>query len=123
MLGSTVVFADTVGAGTPDEVKMMADIAKDEGMRPALHLHHKGEDEKAIRLVQAGLMAGITEFDSSIAGLGGCPFAEGSGANLSTSTLVRHLHAWGFETGVDEKKLIAAEKFVNYFSRDSIPAP
>lgn len=123
MLGGTVVFADTVGVGTPDDVKMMADIAKDAGIRPALHLHHKGEDEKAIRLVQAGLMAGITEFDSSIAGLGGCPFADGSGANLSTSTLVRHLHAWGFETGVDEKKLIAAEKFVNYFSRDSIPAP
>ena len=60
-------------------------------------------------LVSTALLAGIREFDSSVGGLGGCPFAKGSGANLSTGTLVRHLHAWDFKTGVDTGLLRAAE--------------
>ncbi len=105
MFGRTVVFADTVGTGTVNEVHVYAGIAKDEGIKAALHLHHKGNEERALQLVRAGLLAGITEFDASIGGLGGCPFVENSGANISTEGLLLHLHAWGFITGVDEKAL------------------
>ncbi len=105
MLGDTVVFADTVGVGTKAEVRTWAEMALDAGLRPALHLHHRGDESRALSLVRAGLLHGIKEFDSSIGGLGGCPFAVGSGANLSTETLVRHLHAWGFETGIDLEHL------------------
>jgi isopropylmalate/homocitrate/citramalate synthase len=100
MFGNTVVFADTVGVGTREEVHLWSEMAILEGMAPALHLHHKGDESKALQLIRAGLMAGIREFDSSIGGLGGCPFVDNSGANLSTETLVLHLNAWGFETGV-----------------------
>ena len=108
MFGNTVVFADTVGAGTSKEVAELAEMAKNEGMRAALHLHHNGNESSALELVRAALLNGIYEIDSSIGGLGGCPFAENSGANLSTETLVTHLHAWGFTTGVDEEALKAA---------------
>ena len=108
MFGDTVVFADTVGAGTRKEVAELAELAKNEGMRAALHLHHTGEEGRALELVRAALMNGIYEIDSSIGGLGGCPFADNSGANLSTEMLVSHLHAWGFTTGVDEEALKAA---------------
>jgi len=53
-------------------------------------------------------MSGIKQFDSSIGGLGGCPFAEGSGANLSTEVLVRHLNVWGFNCGIKEADLRSA---------------
>ena len=110
MFGDTVVFSDTVGAGTRKEVAEVAELAKNEGVRPALHLHHSGNEERALELVRAALLNGIYEIDSSIGGLGGCPFADNSGANLSTETLVTHLHAWGFTTGVDEEALKAASR-------------
>ena len=110
MFGNTVVFADTVGAATSAEIGMVADLALEHDMVPALHLHHRGDESRPLSLIRAGLLAGIQQFDSSIGGLGGCPFAEGSGANLATETLVRHLHAWGFETGIDERGLQAAKQ-------------
>lgn len=110
MFGDTVVFSDTVGVGTRKEVAEVAELAKNEGVRPALHLHHNGNEGRALELVRAALFNGIYEIDSSIGGLGGCPFADNSGANLSTETLVTHLHAWGFTTGVDEEALKAASR-------------
>ena len=110
MFGNTIVFSDTVGVGTRQEVAQLAELAKNEGMRAALHLHHNGNESRAMELVRAALFNGIYEIDSSIGGLGGCPFADNSGANLSTESLVAHLHAWGFTTGVDEKALSVASK-------------
>jgi hydroxymethylglutaryl-CoA lyase len=108
MFGDTVVFADTVGNGSHNEVALWAEMAIMKGMKPALHLHHKGNEEKALSLVKTGLINGIKEFDSSIGGLGGCPFTENSGSNLSTETLVRHLNAWGFDCGLVENDLQVA---------------
>ena len=110
MFGNTVVFADTVGVASEQEVALWAEMALDEGLTPALHLHHKGNESRAVSLVRSGLLSGIKEFDSSINGLGGCPFAEGSGANLSTQTLVRHLNVWGFDCGLQEEDLADAAR-------------
>jgi|TARA_R110000796_G_scaffold212508_1_gene328613 hydroxymethylglutaryl-CoA lyase len=104
MFGNTVVFADTVGCGTDNEVALWAEMAIDEGLKPALHLHHDDES-KVMRLVKAGLLNGIKEFDSSIGGLGGCPFVDNASGNLATETLVRHLNVWGFDCGVKEEDL------------------
>lgn len=108
MFGNTVVFADTVGMGGTEEVAVFANMALDMNMSPALHLHHTGDEERAVDLVYAGINHGIREFDSSIGGLGGCPFAEESGANLSTETLVRYLNGWGCYTGVHQDDLLPA---------------
>ena len=110
MFGRTVVFADTVGAGTRKEVMQLAELAKNEQVKAALHLHHRGDESQALELVRAGLFSGITEFDASVGGLGGCPFTENSGANISTESLVRHLSAWGFHSGVDKVALNRAVK-------------
>ena len=112
MFGNTVVFADTVGLGSRQGVAILANMALDMNMTPALHLHHKGDEDHAIDLVYAGINHGIREFDSSIGGLGGCPFAEESGANLSTETLVRHLNTWGIDCGLKETDLNKALKIV-----------
>lgn len=116
MFGATVVFSDTVGTGTRKEVAELAELGRNENMKVALHLHHKGSEERAMSLVRTGLISGIKQFDSSIGGIGGCPFAEGSGANINTATLVAHLHAWGFVTGVDEKALEKAERLAGRIS-------
>ena len=110
MFGDTVVFADTVGVASEQEVALWAEMALEEGLTPALHLHHKGDESRALSLVRCGLFNGIKEFDSSINGLGGCPFAEGSGANLSTQALVRHLNAWDFDCGIQEADLADASR-------------
>jgi len=112
VFGNTVVFSDTVGIGDKNQVKQLARLALKESMIPALHLHHKGDESRPLSLVRAGLLAGIKHFDSSIGGLGGCPMVEGSGSNLSTETLVRHIDAWGFESNVNESKLYDALKIV-----------
>ena len=126
LFGNTVVFSDTVGVGDKSQVRQMARLALKESMIPALHLHHKGDESRPIALVRAGLLAGIKQFDSSIGGLGGCPMVEGSGANLSTETLVRHLDAWGFESGIDENKLDETLRIVRRIKQEpmlAIPTP
>ncbi len=110
MFGDTVVFADTVGVATNDDIEFVADLAFKHNMIPALHLHHKGKEERALSLIRSGLFAGIKEFDTSIGGLGGCPFAKGSGSNLATETLLRYLEVWGFEHNVDMELLTKASR-------------
>jgi len=110
MFGTTVVFCDTVGIGIRQDIEMFADIAKQFDVTPALHLHHRSREEPAISLVRAALFHGIFEFDSSLTGLGGCPFAESSGENLSTQTLIRHLEAWGFDCGISSESLTEPTK-------------
>tara|TARA_A100001391_G_scaffold193187_1_gene168111 strand:+ start:2991 stop:3821 length:831 start_codon:yes stop_codon:yes gene_type:complete len=122
MFGNTVVFADTVGVGSTEEVAIFANMALEMNMTPALHLHHTGDEERAIDLVYAGINHGIREFDSSIGGLGGCPFAEESGANLSTETLVRYLNGWGCNTGIHQDDLIAALRIVSDIRLKSVMA-
>ena len=112
LLGETVVFSDTVGAATKEEVALWADMAKENNLKAAIHIHHNGDEAKALSTVRYAIFEGITEIDSSIGGLGGCPFVEESGANLSTEVLVRHLQAWGFDCGVKENKLKPALKIV-----------
>lgn len=101
MLGSTVVFADTVGRATREEIEIAADYAREYSLTSALHLHHsEGEENKALERVKHGIFAGITQFDSSIGGLGGCPFVEGSGGNLATERLVQYLNDHAFDVGL-----------------------
>ena len=112
MLGKTVVFSDTVGAATREEISLWVDMAKENNLKTAIHIHHNGNEQKALSTVRYALLEGIKEIDSSIGGLGGCPFVKESGANLSTETLVRHLEAWGFDCGIKEQKLKTALKIV-----------
>jgi len=101
MLGSTVVFADTVGTGTREEIEIAAEYAREYSLTSALHLHHgEGQENEALERVRYGIFAGITQFDSSIGGLGGCPFVEGSGGNLATERLVQYLNDHAFDVGL-----------------------
>jgi len=96
-----VSVGDTIGVARPEQVPgVVAAVAERVPLdRIALHLHDTGG--RALDNVAAGLEAGVRTFDSSAAGLGGCPFAPGAPGNVATEALVRFLHREGLETGVD----------------------
>ena len=96
-----ISIGDTIGVAAPDQVpQVVAAVAERVPLdRIALHLHDTGG--RALDNVAAGLEVGVRTFDSSAAGLGGCPFAPGAPGNVATEALVRFLHRQGMETGVD----------------------
>jgi hydroxymethylglutaryl-CoA lyase len=105
---SQVSLGDTIGVGTPTEVRavlrrLLPDV-------PAEKLAFHGHDTRGTALanVLAALEEGLSTFDASVGGMGGCPYAPGASGNLATEDLVYLLHGLGLETGVDEGKLVAA---------------
>ena len=108
-----IVLADTIGVATPDRVfQLSADIKKAfPAIDFSLHIH----DTRGMGLVNtlSGLMAGITTFETSIAGLGGCPFAPGAAGNTATEDMVNMLAGMNIKTGVDLAKLIAVVGLVS----------
>ena len=100
-----VSLGDTIGVGTPLKTQRIVDlfITAIPVEQIALHLHDTRGT--ALANVLVGLQAGVTTFDASVAGLGGCPFAPGAAGNLATEDLVYALHGMGIETGIDLDKL------------------
>ena len=103
-----ISLGDTIGVGTPGQTRRILDLLLRtvDPARVALHMHDTRGT--ALANVLAGLDRGITTFDASIGGLGGCPYAPGASGNLATEDLVYMLHGMGYETGVDFDRLIAA---------------
>ncbi|MBM4051841.1 MAG: hydroxymethylglutaryl-CoA lyase [Planctomycetes bacterium] len=94
-------LGDTTGAGTPDSIEAMyaAVASVVEPSATILHLHDtRGQ---ALPCVERALTLGVKAFDSSATGLGGCPYAPGAPGNLATESLVRALHAAGWQAGID----------------------
>jgi hydroxymethylglutaryl-CoA lyase len=103
-----VSLGDTIGVGTPDQVRRLLEILLRRARPEQLALHMHDTRGTALANVLAGLEAGIATFDSSIGGLGGCPYAPGASGNLATEDLVYMLRGMGYETGVDWDRLVAA---------------
>jgi len=87
LIGSTVVLSDTSGVATKESIESVMRLTDGIYTTWAIHLHHNEHGDSLIPNVMAAYQHGIREFDSSIGGLGGCPFAPGSGANLATEDL------------------------------------
>lgn len=107
-----ISVGDTIGVAEPDDVgRLLSPLLERVPVeRLALHLHDTRG--RAIDNAEAGLHLGITTFDASASGLGGCPFAPGAPGNLATETLVSWLHGLGIETGVDEPALLEASAYI-----------
>ncbi|MCC6171393.1 MAG: hydroxymethylglutaryl-CoA lyase [Gammaproteobacteria bacterium] len=102
-----VGLSDTTGYANPAQVKMLVKrvrAAVGEHALSGLHLHNTRG--LGLANVLAGLEVGITTFDSSLGGLGGCPFAPGASGNIVTEDLVFMLEAMGLRTGIDIEKLL-----------------
>jgi hydroxymethylglutaryl-CoA lyase len=109
-----ISLGDTIGSGTPGRVFELLEAIVASGMpveKLAVHFHDTYGQALANTLM--ALQFGVATVDSSVAGLGGCPYAEGATGNLATEDLVFMLHGLGIETGIDLEKLIVAGRFIS----------
>lgn len=103
----SITFGDTTGMANPTQVSAMCKAAIAAYPNTDYTLHFHNTRGMGLANVVAGLGAGVSSFDGSLAGLGGCPFAPGATGNICTEDMVNMLHDMGVETGVDLDKLLA----------------
>ncbi|MCL4799826.1 MAG: hydroxymethylglutaryl-CoA lyase [Burkholderiales bacterium] len=107
-----VSLGDTIGTGTPGKVKRMIDAAAREVPRERLAAHFHDTYGQALANIYAALEEGVQIVDSSVAGLGGCPYATGASGNVATEDVLYMLDGLGVETGVDLEQVFEAGRFI-----------
>ncbi|MGY2685229.1 hydroxymethylglutaryl-CoA lyase [Pseudomonas tolaasii] len=103
-----VSLGDTIGTGTAGATRRLFEVVGGQVPRDKLAGHFHDTYGQAIANIYASLLEGINVFDSSIAGLGGCPYAKGASGNVATEDVVYLLNGLGIETGIDLDALIRA---------------
>jgi len=108
-----ISVGDTIGVATPADVYDVIETLYESGVtRAVLALHFHDTRGTALANVYAGLQCGVTTYDASAGGLGGCPYAPGASGNLATEDLLYLLEGLGIETGVTLAKVVEASRFV-----------
>jgi hydroxymethylglutaryl-CoA lyase len=103
-----VSLGDTIGTGTAGKTRSMLEVVGRDIPRDRLAGHFHDTYGQALANIYASLLEGINVFDSSVAGLGGCPYAKGATGNVATEDVLYLLQGLCIETGMDMDKLIAA---------------
>jgi hydroxymethylglutaryl-CoA lyase len=103
-----ISLGDTIGVGTPVQTQKIVSMMLAEIPQEALALHMHDTRGTALANILAGLELGIRDFDASVGGLGGCPYAPGAAGNVATEDLVYMLHGMGIKTGIDLERLVEA---------------
>lgn len=114
-------LGDTIGAAAPNQVKDLLGLISDRQERARIALHFHDTRGTALANVLAGLDSGITIFDASIGGMGGCPYAPGAAGNLATEDLVYMLTEMGIKTGVDLEKLVDCGELAQEIVKRKLP--
>ncbi len=108
-----VGVADTIGTGTPEKTKRVMDAVLDIYGLDEVSGHFHDTYGMATANVYACLELGISSFDSSIAGLGGCPYAKGATGNVATEDVLYLMNGLGIETGIDFAKAVATGQWIS----------
>ena len=103
-----VSLGDTIGTGTAGKTRAMIEVVGRDIPRDRLAGHFHDTYGQAPANIYASLLEGVSVFDSSVAGLGGCPYAKGANGNVASEDVLYLMQGLGIETGVDMDKLIAA---------------
>ncbi|WP_327039722.1 hydroxymethylglutaryl-CoA lyase [Micromonospora maris] len=117
-----VAFGDTTGMGTPRRVRDLLTAVRDRNADIPVLLHFHNTRGTALANLLTALEYGVTEFDASVGGLGGCPYAPGASGNLATEEAVHMLHDMGIDTGIDLDALIDAAKLAEDLTARSLPS-
>lgn len=107
-----VSVGDTIGVATPMQVRSFIRALKSEFPVGKLAMHFHDTRGMALTNIYASLEEGITTFDSSAGGLGGCPYAKGATGNVATEDVWYLLQSLGLDTGIDIQKLAEASRFI-----------
>ena len=110
-----ISLGDTIGKATPDDVRNTLDLILSVHDANQFALHFHDTYNHALENIRVGLEYGISTFDSSAGGVGGCPFAPGASGNVSTGSVLNLCKELGIETGVDDQKLSAAANFIQSY--------
>ena len=110
-----VSLGDTIGTGTAGRTQSLVAAVAEHVPVAALAGHFHDTYGQALTNVYAALEMGVAVFDSSVAGLGGCPYAKGATGNVASEDVVYLLHGLGIETGIDLTRLRAAGAFISGF--------
>ena len=110
-----VDVADTIGVGTPRKVQRAIEATLQHYGIDAVSGHFHDTYGQALSNTLAALEMGVWNFQSSVSGLGGCPYAKGATGNVATEDVVFMLHGMGIETGIDLDKLIDAGDYISHF--------
>jgi hydroxymethylglutaryl-CoA lyase len=107
-----ICIADTIGTGTPGKTRAVFEDAARHIPIGKLAGHFHDTYGQALANTYAALECGVATFDSSVAGLGGCPYAKGATGNIATEDVLYMLDGLGIETGVDMAKLMHAGQYI-----------
>lgn len=107
-----VSVGDTIGVATPKQVREYIQILKKSFPVEKLAMHFHDTRGMALTNIHVSLEEGITTFDSSAGGLGGCPYAKGATGNVATEDVWYLMQSQGLDTGIDIKKLAEASRFI-----------
>lgn len=110
-----VSLGDTIGVGTAGAARALVEKLARELPVEQLAAHFHDTYGQALANIHAVLQSGVSVIDSSVAGLGGCPYAKGATGNVATEDVVYMLEGMGIDTGVDMDKLLEAGKFISDF--------
>jgi hydroxymethylglutaryl-CoA lyase len=108
-----ITICDTIGTGTAGSTRKVFEAVAKHLPVARLAGHFHDTYGQAVTNVYAALECGVATFDSSVAGLGGCPYAKGATGNVATEDVLYMLNGLGIETGVDIDKLIAAGAYIS----------
>jgi len=108
-----ISLGDTVGTGTPARIQAMIERVAAVVPRERLAVHFHDTYGQALANILASLETGIATVDSSVAGLGGCPYAKGASGNVASEDVLYLLDGLGIRTGVDMTQLAAAGRFIS----------
>jgi hydroxymethylglutaryl-CoA lyase len=117
-----VAFGDTTGMATPRRVRDVVAPVREAHPDLPLLLHFHNTRGTALANILTALDLGVTEFDASVGGLGGCPYAPGASGNVATEEVVHMLRDMGFDTGIDLDALIGAAKLAEEIVGRTLPS-
>ena len=108
-----VGVADTIGTGTPAKTQRVMEAVLKVYELPAVSGHFHDTYGQAVSNIYACLEMGIASFDTSVAGLGGCPYAKGATGNVATEDVLYLLQGLGIDTGIDLAKIVATGQWIS----------
>jgi hydroxymethylglutaryl-CoA lyase len=116
-----VSLGDTIGVGTPRQTQRILEMMLGEIATNRLAMHMHDTRGTALANVLVGLEMGVRDFDASVGGMGGCPYAPGAAGNLATEDLVYMLHGMGIQTGIDLDRLVEAGRVAESLVGHALP--
>ncbi|MCC2252039.1 MAG: hydroxymethylglutaryl-CoA lyase [Bacillota bacterium] len=108
----SISLGDTIGSAVPSQVEALLDYVLSRYSQEKIIMHFHDTRGMAIANIMTSIQYGITRFDSSVGGLGGCPYAKGAAGNVATNDVLYLLHGLGIETGIKEEKIQQAALYI-----------